>query len=366
MGSSDCWNPGPRVRRWEERSMRTVSIIVPAFNEVENLRPFYERLCATMQSCKLDWEWIIVDDHSCDETYAAASSLGEHDPRVRVIRLARNSGSHIAIACGLRHARSDCAVIMAVDLQDPPEMIPALVEKWREGSQVVWAARRRREGEKTGTIALSRIYYAIMRHLVGMKEMPSRGADFVLVDRRVIDALGQFNERNISIMALITWLGFEQTVIAYDKKARLHGESGWDLQKKLKLAVDSITAFSYFPIRLMSLLGIIFAACGVCWAVVVVVGRLCGYIVAGTGYAAIMTVLLLGFGFLMTFLGVLGEYLWRTLDEARGRPRCIIERTVNLDGDDPTGIPSLVSDASVDRRCVERRAAPEATSIPIG
>jgi len=308
------------------RSRRpAISIVTPAYNEKDNLPALYERLCRVLDGMKVDWEWIVMDDHSSDATYEVLCRLAAGDARLHVARFSRNFGSHTAIACGLGRARGACAVVLAADLQDPPETIPALIEKWRQGARIVWAARYRREGETYVTRALARLYYAMMRHVIGMKQIPATGADFFLMHRSAVDAFMRFGDRNTSVLGLIAWMGFRQETIHYDKQARRHGTSGWGFFKKIKLAVDSVTAFSYFPIRLMSLAGIVFACCGLGLAALLVVGRLMGYVLAGTGYVAIMTVLLLGFGFLMTFLGILGEYIWRTLDEVRARPRYLIE-----------------------------------------
>ena len=289
--------------------MPELSIIVPAYNEAENLPVLYKRILEVMNGFVSAWEWIVVDDHSSDATFAVACDIARHDSRVRVIRFARNHGSHLAVTCGLGHARGDCAVILAADLQDPPDLIPDLLAPWRRGAQVIWAVRRRREGEKTSTIGFSRLYYFIMRHLVGIKEMPPTGADFVLIDRRVIDTLCLFRESNISIMALITWMGFRQDSVDYDKKARLHGRSGWSLEKKLKLVVDSVTSFSYLPIRLMSYAGFVVALMGFIYALFVIRHALAGQ--PAQGWASLMVVVLIIGGFQMLMMGVLGEYLWR-------------------------------------------------------
>jgi dolichol-phosphate mannosyltransferase len=169
------------------------------------------------------------------------------------------------------------------------------------------------------------VYYWIMRNVVGMKDMPATGADFFLLDRKVADAFRQFGEANTSILALITWMGFRQERVQYDKHARLHGRSGWTLAKKLKLVVDSVASFSYMPIRLMSVLGFLVAAVGFVYAIVVVVNALRGS--PAEGWSSLMVVVLVLGGFQMAMMGVLGEYLWRALDEARRRPRYIVEAT---------------------------------------
>lgn len=313
-----------------------LSVVTPAYNEARNLPVLYERLVQVIGGLGVDWEWIVVDDHSGDDTFAVAAGIAQRDSRVQAVRLARNSGSHTAITCGLHQARGDCAVVLAADLQDPPETLPALLEQWRAGSQVVWAVRARREGERASTVGFARLYYLIMRRLVGMQEMPASGADFFLLDRRVLDAFRQFNESNVSILALLTWMGFRQTSIAYDKQARLHGQSGWSLGKKFKLVVDSVTSFSYLPIRLMSIVGFIVAIIGFLYAGVVVVNALAGR--PPEGWASLMVVVLVVGGIQMLMMGVLGEYLWRALDEARTRPRYLVESTTLRSNDQPETI----------------------------
>ena len=215
-----------------------ISVVTPAYNEARNLPVMYERLRAVLDSTGVDWEWIIIDDSSSDDTFAAGEAITAMDRRVRVFRFSRNFGSHAATICGLDHARGDCAVVMASDLQDPPEVIMALLAGWREGVHIVWAVRSQREGESRSTLALSRLYYWIMRKVAGLKDVPATGSDFVLLDRRVIDAVCRFPEQNASLFALVTWMGFRQTSVAYEKQARLHGRSGWTLSKKIKLVVE--------------------------------------------------------------------------------------------------------------------------------
>jgi dolichol-phosphate mannosyltransferase len=302
-----------------------VSVITPAYNEAANLPVLYERLCQTLQSLDVDWEWIVVDDHSIDGTFDVVAGIAKRDPRVQAIRLSRNFGAHTANTCGMHHARGDCVVIMAGDLQDPPETLPALLAEWRAGAQVVWAMRARREGEKSTTLGFSRLYYFLMRKMVGIKEMPATGADFFLIGRRVVDAFRQFGESNVNFFALITWMGFRQATIIYDKHARLHGRSGWTLEKKLKLVVDSITTFTYLPIRLMAYVGFLVAVAGFAYAGVVVANAINGR--PAEGWSSLMVVVLVIGGIQMLMMGVLGEYLWRTLDESRRRPRFLIETT---------------------------------------
>jgi polyisoprenyl-phosphate glycosyltransferase len=311
----------------DERAV--LSIVTPAYNEAANLPLLYDRLKQVLGGLNMEWEWVVVDDHSSDDTFAVLCRLSASDRRVCAVRLARNFGSHIAITCGLHACRGQAAVVMAADLQDPPEVIPDLVSRRRDGDQVVWAVRRSREGESASTTTFSRLYYSIMQNIVGVREIPASGADFMLLDRRVIDAFLQFREANVSILALLTWMGFRQGSILYDKQERLHGRSGWTLKKKLKLVVDSVTSFTYGPIRAMSCVGFLVAVFGLLYAGLVLVRGLRGNPVPG--WASLMIVVLVIGGVQMVMLGVLGEYLWRALDESRRRPRYLIEASTMED-----------------------------------
>jgi dolichol-phosphate mannosyltransferase len=300
-----------------------LSIITPAFNEAGTLFPLYERLARTMGELGVDWEWLVVDDHSRDETFALVEKLAIRDPRVRGVRLSRNSGSHVAISCGLHHVDGDAAVMIAADLQDPPETLHAMLERWRGGAQVVWAVRRERPGARAHA-RFAAIYYWIMRRLVGMTDMPKNGADFFLVDRVVIDAFRRFPERNTSVLALITWLGFTQQQVDYDKQPRASGRSGWTIARKIKLVVDSVTSFSDFPIRFCSYAGLTLMAVA---AIILIVSLI--LLPTLTGAVLLLVGVLVGMGGLqLVALGIVGEYVWRTLDEARRRPAYVVEAVV--------------------------------------
>ena len=306
-----------------------ISILTPAFNESVNLDALHARLTETMARLGEDWEWLIVDDHSRDDTFAVVQRLALIDSHVRGIRLARNRGSHVAITAGLHHVRGDAAVMMASDLQDPPETLGALLEKWRSGAQVVWATRREQPGDQTHA-GFASIYYWIMRNIVGMTEIPARGADFFLVDRAVIDAFRRCDEQHVSVFALITWLGFRQDYIEYDKQPRAAGKSGWTIARKIKLVVDSITAFSDAPIQACWLLG----------AALIVIGFLSiviGLVVFESLQAAVVVLLGAiagGTGLVLCAVAMVGEYVWRALDQSRRRPLYLIEATAGAAHDD--------------------------------
>jgi len=323
----------PQQTAGGRRDLPLLTIIVPCFNEEQNLLIFYDRLKAVTATAGFSWRLILVDDHSHDNTFSVASGIAENDQRVTAIRLAKNVGSHLAAVCGLTYADSSASAVMAADLQDPPEILPDLIECWRSGTQVVWAVRESQDGKPAQGRLTSYIYNSMMMRILNRPDITSKGADFFLIDRLVVAALRQFGESNLSLFALLQWMGFRQGKVVYQKDQRLHGRSGWSLRKKLKLFLDSITAFSFAPIRLMSGLGMLVALLGFIYAATVIENAFVGQPVEG--WSSIMVAVLILGGLQIVMLGILGEYLWRSLDETRKRPRYLIEDIVahNAPGD---------------------------------
>ena len=299
-----------------------LSILTPAFNEATNLEALYARVEAATAQLGVEWEWLIVDDHSRDDTFGLIQRLALTDPRVRGVRLARNSGSHVAITCGLHLVRGDATVMMAADLQDPPETLAAMLERWKAGAQVVWAVRRQRSGDASHA-GLAAVYYWLLRRVAGLKEMPANGADFFLADRAVIEAFRQFPERSVSVLALVMWLGFRQEFIEYDKQPRASGKSGWTLARKITLVVDSVTACSEAPIRACTVLGFALLVVALALASVGFVR----WVQKDAGHLMMLTAAMAGVGGLqLVATGLVGEYVWRALEESRRRPQFVIER----------------------------------------
>ena len=301
-----------------------ISLVTPAFNEADNLPILYARVSAAMVAAGLTWEWIIVDDHSTDATFAALCVLGGHDHRVRGIRLARNAGSHAAILCGLAEAQGEAAIILAGDGQDPPEEIPRLIMAWSRGASIVWAEKRNQTRRSWHAELASRTFHSVLRWMSGLENMTRNGSDFFLISRRVIDTVNALGERNTNVMALLAWTGFDQTVLTYDKEERQSGQSGWTFRKKVRLFLDSIYGFGMRPLRAISMLGFLIAFFGFLYAGVVILNAILGH--PTEGWSSLMVVVLVLGGAQMITLGILGEYVWRALDESRGRPRYIIER----------------------------------------
>lgn len=304
--------------------MYKTSIVIFFYNEYGNLPLLRKKVTSTLERMSCGSEIVLVDDSSSDGSGSAAKEWATHHQNLVYIRFSRNFGSHAAVAAGLQHCTGDCAVIMAADLQDPPEVIPQLVAQFEAGYDVVWACRSERLGESWLTVAAANAYYRLMRWL-GLPNMPPKGADFLLVSRKVIDAVNRYPEKHTSVLAMILWMGFRQTFIEYVKQARHSGKSKWTLSKKIKLLIDSVVSFSYVPIRAVSLIGVLLATGGIVFAIVLVILWSLGRVTSGTGYAALMSALMTGQGLILLTLGILGEYLWRTFDESRGRPRFIID-----------------------------------------
>ncbi len=322
-----------------------LSVLTAFFNEAPNLPRLRERLEAALDQLPIESEILLIDDHSTDNSPAIAREWVKTGRRTSYLRLSRNCGSHAAFSAGLAKCRGNCAVLLAADLQDPPETIPELLSKWGEGYQVVWAVRDGRAGESWSTRFFAGVYYRLMRNL-GLTEMPPTGADFLLVDRQVIDAYNAIPEKHTSFLAMILWLGFRQTSVRYVKQARHAGQSKWTLAKKLKLFADSIVSFSYAPIRAISWLGVIFIVCGVIFTGIALSAWVTGHRLASAGLLVVFLTLLIGQGAVLLSLGILGEYVWRAFDEARGRPRYVLEEHVIGDDESFAGAGTHDSDST--------------------
>ena len=319
-----------------------ITIITAFLNEASNLPLFRERLMAVIQELDCEYEIILVDDHSSDNSSTIAKEWVIEDECVHYLRLSRSCGSHAAFSAGLARATGDCTILLAADLQDPPETIPRLIDQWQAGYDVVWAAREARAGESWRTQVTARLYYQMMRRFA-LPNMPRQGADFLLMDRKTVSAYNAIPEKNTSFLALILWIGFRQTTIEYVKQARHSGKSKWDLSKKIKLFIDSMVSFSYAPIRMMSVIGLLISLAGFAYAASIIVNAIFGR--PAEGWSSLIVIVLVIGGFQLLMLGVLGEYLWRTYDESRGRPRYIIEEMTGVRPDAPRSSRSLREDS---------------------
>lgn len=306
----------------------SLSIVIPVYNEKENLPHLIQRLQQIAQDLKEESiEFLFVDDGSRDGSYECLKAFGERDERIKAVRLSRNFGSHNACLAGLNFAQGERMVIMAADLQDPPELIPSLLQAQRTGVDVVWARREAREDAEQ-VLFFAKLYHQFMQRFV-FNDWPGEGADVVLITKRVRKALLAWSEKNTTIFGQIFWLGFPSATISYVKGKRYSGRSKWNFSKQLKLGLDSIVSFSFVPIRLIAYLGILISLGGFLYALLIAFLRLSG-MTQVSGWATMMIVFLLVSGIQLLMLGVIGEYLWRSADQVKSRPSYVVSEVVGI------------------------------------
>lgn len=307
-----------------------ISVVIPAYNESNNIKQTIEEiLSATDDISAIDKiQIIIVDDHSTDNTYNVISQL--NDERISCLRLSRRSGSHIALRAGLKEAEGDAALCFSADGQDDPYSIKEMLEKWLNGARVIWALRKDRKNESLYYRMAAQTFYIILSFLGGDKSdvAEQSRADFFLLDRSIVDAVNSCYEQNTHLFGLIGWLGFNQDIVKYERRKRRSGRSKWSFRGKIFMAKEWITAFSGAPLKLMSLIGISFATLGFLYAIYLVINYYVGN--PGYGWSSIMVAILVIGGIQMFMLGVIGEYLWRNLEESRKRPLYFIERKTKI------------------------------------
>jgi dolichol-phosphate mannosyltransferase len=304
-------------------------LVIPLYNEEDVVPLLYRRLCSLADGVDIEMEWLFVNDGSTDSTLLGVLELAARDARVKVVNLSRNFGHQVAITAGIDLARGEAVVVMDGDLQDPPELIEQMYGKFREGYDVVYAQRRRRKGEGWFKLMSARAFYWFMRKMVH-PGLPSNVGDFRLMSRPVVDVLRQLPERHRFLRGLVSWIGFRQTAIGFDRPARAAGETKYPLWKMVKFALDAMTSFSYAPLRLVTVIGLLVEAVAVAYL---------GYnlylyfftkaLVQGwTSIVGLLTVLT---GSLMIAVGLLGEYVGRIHEEMKGRPLYIVRDLVNLE-----------------------------------
>jgi dolichol-phosphate mannosyltransferase len=304
-----------------------LSVVAPVFNEVESLDEFAKQISLVMHDLKEDWELILVDDGSTDGSSDLIRSLAKTDARIRPVIFARNFGHQIAVTAGLDYARGDAIVIIDADLQDPPEVIKDLVAKWREGFEVVYAVRRKREGESWFKLATASLFYRIIYRITDVK-IPLDTGDFRLLDRKVADVMRQMRERHRFLRGMAAWVGYRQVGVEYDRHERYAGQTKYPFSKMLKLALNAITSFSYFPLQVATYLGFICAGISILAIPVVAMLRLSNRLALLGQATTLMAVLFLG-GVQLITLGILGEYIGRIYDEVKGRPLYIVSEAPN-------------------------------------
>ncbi len=300
-----------------------VSVVIPVYYNQDNLRPLYADMAKKILGHdEYEWEIVMVNDGSKDESYAVMEELAEKDKRIKIFSLSRNFGSHAAILCGLSKCTGDCAVVKAADLQEPTEMILEMTESWKRGNNVVLAVRKDRQ-EGRGQTFFANLYYWLVRK-AALPDMPRGGFDVYLLDRKVINVLMQLDERNSALTGQILWSGFRTERIYYTRLQREIGTSRWTIKKKIRLVTDTLFSFSTLPITVVSAMGTLSCLGAAVWAVIVLVFKLLGLIDV-SGWTTLFIFNLFSFGIIMLTLGILGGYLWRAFDASRNRPPYIIE-----------------------------------------
>ena len=308
--------------------MPAITIVAPIYNETENIPELYARIKHVMEGSDHSWELIMVDDGSTDGSTELIRQLGSQDDRVKPIIFARNFGHQIAVTAGLDYSRGDAVVIIDSDLQDPPEVILQLIEKWHEGYQVVYAVRAEREGETWFKEFTASLFYRLIYRITDV-DIPRDTGDFRLLDRSVVDVMGSMRERHRFLRGMSVWVGFKQAGVEYKRAARFAGETKYPLRKMLKFAVDAITSFSYFPLQLAMYIGFFAAGVSILAIPVVVILRASGSQAFFGQASTLIAVLFLG-GVQLISLGILGEYIGRLYDEAKGRPLYVVAEAPKL------------------------------------
>jgi dolichol-phosphate mannosyltransferase len=308
--------------------MSKISIVVPVYYNSDTLELLYEDMKEKILGKLGDYELVFVDDGSGDNSWEIIQKIAARDKNVVCTKLSRNFGEHAAILAGLSVCTGDCAVTKQADLQEDSTLILDMYESWKRGNKVVLAIRESRD-ENPVKKFFAGCYYWLVRKTIN-KDMPQGGCDCYLVDRQVIKVLQMMDEKNSSLTLQVMWVGFKTEKIYFHRKDREVGKSRWTLAKKVKLVVDSMMSFTYFPIRFMATTGFIFALLSLIGIIMVIREKL----TQGTpilGYASIMCIMLFGFGAMFIMLAILGEYIWRALEEARNRPPFIIDEVKRQD-----------------------------------
>lgn len=332
-----------------------ISVVVPLYNEEQVAYESYTRLKAVMESLHEPYEMIFINDGSRDATPIILRRICETDPTVHFIDFSRNFGHQTAISAGMDYASGDAVVVIDADLQDPPEVIPAMIAKWREGFDVVYGKRAERKGETLFKRVTSAVFYRLLKNLSDV-DIPVDTGDFRLIDRKVCDALKQVKERNRYVRGIISWLGFRQTGVEYVRDKRFAGETKYPLHKMLRFAFDGITSFSIKPLKLSSYVGGWISVTGFLYLLVVLFLKLfTNHTIAG--WASVMAVSLFFNGVVLMMLGIIGEYIGRIYDEAKGRPLYIVREVVNS-GMSDTGARRTLGGCSGDTRNIS--SAPRA------
>jgi polyisoprenyl-phosphate glycosyltransferase len=326
----------------DRRLLGLLSLVTPMHNEEDNVRPLYDRIVAALAD--VEWELVVTDDGSRDGTAARLAELASEDPRVKVVTLSRNFGHQAALTAGLEHARGDAVVMLDADLQDPPEVVPDLVRAWCAGADVVYAVRARRDGETRAKLVTAHLFYRLMARMAQI-ELPVDTGDFRLMDRRALEVLLGMPERSRFLRGMTVWIGFTQTAVPYERRARAAGRTKFTPRKMLRFAFDAVSSFSYFPLQLATLIGFAISVLAFLAIPLTIVARYSDLFVPGIP-STLVAILLLGGIQLMT-IGIIGEYVGRIYDEVKRRPLYVVRETANIDDHDERVGPRPASPAGL-------------------
>lgn len=306
---------------------RLVSVVIPALDEADNIPGLVDRMAAMrVDNPDYDFELVLIDDGSTDGTAALLRELSPEDLAVTTIQLSRSFGSHQAITAGLRACAGDCAIVLGADGQEPASLVGEFLDAWVSGSDVVWGVRRSRTRSWRSELP-SKLFSYLFTRYADLANYPPEGPSGMLADRAVIDEVNKLEESNRNVLALVAWLGYHQTRVPYDQLPRQHGSSRWTRRKMIKLAVDSLIQFSSMPLRLCTFTGLGVAALGVLYAAVLLVRAFAG-VHTPSGWPTILVVVLVLGGIQLTVVGIMGEYLWRAVEEVRRRPMYVVREVV--------------------------------------
>lgn len=315
--------PQYTIRTPRNRAPQSMSLVIPCYNEEEVLPELRRRLQDLVSKYSFPIEVVLIDDGSKDSTWPMIHQYSQGDAFIKAIRLARNFGHQTAITCGLDQTRGEVVVILDADLQDPPELIPEMLKEWSDGYDVVYGQRRKRAGESTSKKFFAFAFYRIFERVAGLK-VPRDTGDFRLMDRRAVDALQSLRERHRFVRGMVSWIGYHQKAVQYDRPERFAGVTKYPFRKSLFLAIDAITSFTYAPLRLASYLGLATSALAFLYILVVVALKLFG--ISYSGYTSMMAAILLLGGVQLTVLGILGEYVGRIFEQGQQRPLYLIDQ----------------------------------------
>ncbi|MCC0176079.1 glycosyltransferase family 2 protein [Waterburya agarophytonicola K14] len=306
-----------------------ISVVVPLYNESENIENLFTRLTSVLDQLKITYEIICINDGSKDNTLDQLIQFNQQNSTIKVISLSRNFGKEIALTAGIDHASGAAIIPIDADLQDPPELIGQLIEKWREGYDVVYATRRSRRGETWLKQATAKAFYQTISKMSPVA-IPANTGDFRLLDRKVVEAIKKLPERTRFMKGLFAWVGYKQTSVLFDREPRYSGNSNWNYWKLWNFALDGIISFSFLPLKVWSYVGVSISLVSLFYALFLVI-RTLAFGVDVPGYASLMVAILFLGGVQLITLGVLGEYLGRVYEEVKGRPLYLIREKYGFD-----------------------------------